>query len=160
MRYDTYIMRRPLLLSLTTFFSVLGIADSVYLTDHALSGTALFCGTDGPLSGCNEVAQSVYSHFLGAPLASYGLAFYAAVLALAVIARSRPSRHVFRLLLLAGTLGLALSLYFIGLQVFVIQALCVYCIASFAFAAGIFVSTLLLARSHSTPVPEPLPPVL
>src|SRR4051812_36052942 len=115
-------MRSRTLLSITTFFSLLGIADSLYLAEHALTKTALSCGIgSGALTGCNVVAQSEYSHIFGIPLGVYGLVFYTAVFVLSFIARKDPTLRIKKLLLLAGTLGMLLSLYFLWLQVFIID---------------------------------------
>jgi uncharacterized membrane protein len=147
-------MRRRLLLSITTFFSVLGIADSLYLAEHALAGTPLSCGIgSGALTGCNIVAQSAYSHIFGIPLGVYGLVFYLAIFVLSLMARNRQTSRVMRSLFLSGVAGMLLSFYFLWLQVFVIDAICIYCLASFVFAAAVFVSTLLLLRTRTVPLP-------
>lgn len=134
--------------------SLLGIADSWYLAQHAVEGTALSCGIDGVLSGCNAVAQSPYSHFFGIPLGVYGVAFYAAVLLLAAIANRALIKEARRAVALLSAIGMLASLYFIGLQVFVIDALCIYCIGSFVVATGIFLLALPLWRR----VPASVPP--
>lgn len=148
-------MRRSTLLSIISFFSLLGIADSLYLTEHALTDTALSCGLDGALSGCNVVAQSAYSHFLGIPLGLYGLIFYIAIFVLSILVRVRPGRHTVKSLMVASVLGMTLSIYFVWLQVFVIDALCIYCLASFAFAVIIFIVSMMFVR-----IREHLPPIL
>ena len=154
MRYHIRTMRPRTLLSITTFFSVLGIADSLYLAEHAITKTALSCGIGtGALTGCNVVAQSEYSHILGIPLGIYGLVFYTAVFVLSLVARSRPTKRIKQLLLLSGTLGMLLSLYFLWLQVFIIDAICIYCLASFVFATAIFVTTLMLLRDREAVLP-------
>lgn len=155
MRYDGYTMRRGLLLSITTFFSVLGIADSLYLAEHALTKTALSCGI-GSLTGCNVVAQSAYSHVFGIPLGIYGLVFYFGVFALSIMARKKQAPAIMRSLFLFGAVGMLLSFYFLWLQMYVIDAICIYCLASFVFAAVVFVTTLLLLRIRT----EQLPPVM
>lgn len=125
------------------FLSLLGIADSWYLAQHALTNTALSCGIDtGPLSGCNTVAQSAYSHFFGIPLGIYGIVFYAAMLLIALAAQYAWVRGATFLLALGSAVGLAASIYFEALQLFVIDALCIYCLGSFLFSLGIFLLAL------------------
>jgi len=143
-------MKRSTLLVLVLLLAVLGIADSAYLTHAAVTGNALACGIAG-LDGCNVVAQSTYSKLLGIPLAEYGLVFYGAVLLLAIIAFTRPSKLVRNALLLFGVVGALFSLYFIVLQVFVIKALCVYCLGSFVLATLICAFTYLVWKRASDP---------
>lgn len=141
-------MRRTPLLVLTTLFSFLGILDSWYLAQHALTNTALYCGI-GSLSGCNIVAQSPYSHLFGIPLGVYGVFFYGVVFIASALAYSAPVRRLMQVLFIFGCLGLLMSLYFIGLQLFVIDAICIYCVASFLLSVGIFITTFKLARHRS-----------
>ncbi len=147
-------MKRSTLLVLAMVLAVLGLIDSAYLTHADVTGSALACGITG-LDGCNVVAQSAYSRFWGIPLAEFGLVFYGAVLLLAIIAFTRPTKMVHGLMLLFGVVGAALSLYFMGLQVFVIKALCVYCLGSAVLAV------LLLAVAYfvwrRTPDPLAIP---
>ena len=115
-----------------------GLADSVYLTQHELSGTPLICNIDN-LSGCNVVAQSPYSHLFGIPLAEYGIFFYGIVFALAALELFIFDRLLRRLLQGFAVVGLLASIVFTGLQAFVINALCVYCLGSAIVAFLIFV---------------------
>ncbi len=134
---------RACLLPGLVVLSLFGVADSWYLAEHALTNTALSCGIAG-LSGCNIVAQSPYSHLFGIPLGIYGVLFYAFIFVLSAIALTSMNRWITQLLFGLGVLGMLFSFYFLGLQLFVINALCVYCIGSFIIAAGIFLATLVL----------------
>lgn len=146
-------MRRPTLLALTLVFSLLGIADSWYLTEHALTDTALSCGiSTGALSGCNTVAQSAYSHVFGIPLALYGLVFYALVLLVTLSLYAGESRRRAQALFVLGIVGFLLSVYFEAVQIFVIKALCIYCLGSFLLSVGILATALsLVKRRPATP---------
>jgi len=146
-------MRRTTLLILTAILSFLGIADAWYLAEHALTNTALYCGI-GSISGCNTVAQSSYSHFFGIPLGVYGVVFYAVIFIATAFAFTHQARRLMQFLFLLGSIGILFSLYFMGLQLFVIDALCIYCLASFVFSVGIFITTFLLNR-RAAPIPEP-----
>lgn len=147
-------MKRSTLLISVLVLAVLGIVDSAYLTHAAVTGSALACGISG-LDGCNVVAQSTYSRVFGIPLAEYGLVFYGAVLLLAIMAFTRSSKLLHGALLLFGVVGALLSLYFIGVQVFAIKALCVYCLGSFALAVLIFAFTYVIWRRTPEPVAIP-----
>ena len=148
-------MRRTTLLILTAIFSFLGIADAWYLAEHALTNTALYCNI-GSISGCNTVAQSPYSHFFGIPLGVYGVIFYGLVFVAAAFAFTHHARRLMQFLFFLGCVGLLFSLYFMGLQLFIIDALCIYCLGSFVLAVLIFITTSLLLRRRpvAPPVPE------
>ena len=127
-----------------------GIADSAYVAEHEASGTPLICDIQN-LSGCNIVAQSPYSQFLGIPLAEYGILFYGILFALAaleLVVFDQLLRRVLQLLALGGLLA---SAYFTVIQVFVIEALCIYCLASAAIALLIFVFATLIEPLRKEP---------
>jgi len=130
-------MQRSTLLAIILVLAFLGLADSWYLAQSALSNTALSCGIDA-LDQCNTVAQSEYSRLFGIPLAIYGVGFYVLffVLAAVMLAVARPV--LARILYWASVVGLLASLYFLYLQIFVIKALCIYCLASFVLSVLLF----------------------
>ncbi|HQT82546.1 MAG TPA: vitamin K epoxide reductase family protein [Candidatus Paceibacterota bacterium] len=106
-----------------------GLADSVYLMQHELSGTPLLCNIQN-LSGCNVVATSQYSHLFGVPLAGYGVAFYSILFILAALELVLFDRFLRRALQAVAVVGMLSSLYFVFVQVFFIHAFCIYCTAS------------------------------
>lgn len=110
------------------------MADAWYLSMSALTDTALSCDLGAVLDGCNIVAKSEFSHFFGLPLAMYGVAFFAVVFVIASIQLITPHKTLFRLLYALGVLGSAASIVFLFIQVAVIKALCIYCIASAVIA--------------------------
>lgn len=130
-----------------------GLADSAYITQHEATGTPLLCNIQN-LSGCNIVSHSPYSRFLGVPLAEYGLLFYGILFALAALELVVADRLLRRVLQIAALLGLAGSLYFTFLQVFVINALCVYCLGSALIALLIVVAATLIEPLRTPPALE------
>lgn len=144
--------KRMLLLSVLIALAFIGIADSWYLTEHALDGSALSCGIDG-LDGCNTVAQSPYSRFLGIPLAIYGMAFYVGVFVLGFLMCFRQDAWPAVLLRFLTGLGALLSVVFVLIQLFLIQAICIYCLLSALVSFLLFWLGLRL-RKHSVLLPE------
>ena len=129
-------------------FAFLGIADSSYLLQAKIEGAALMCDISA-LSGCNAVAESPYSMVFGIPIAAYGVAFYSVlflVAALELIVFHRRARQTIQAF---AVFGLAASAYFTALQLFVIQAVCIYCIASAVLTALVFLCAFFI---------EPIPP--
>lgn len=123
-------MSRPILLSVLLILAFVGMADAWYLSMSALTDTALSCDLGAVLDGCNIVAKSAFSHFFGLPLAMYGVAFFAVVFVITAIQLITPHKTLFRLLYALGVLGSAASIVFLFIQIAVIKALCIYCIAS------------------------------
>lgn len=154
-------MTRTALLALLLLLTFLGLADAWYLTQAALTGTALSCDINGlsALSGCNQVAQSAYSQFMGLPLALYGVVFYALLFVISSVLFVVPSRVLYRAAIALGVVGFLLSLYFVYLQFFVIKALCVYCLGSMVIAVLIFIVTWQLWKKFAVVrVSEPVVP--
>ena len=115
--------------TLMVFLALAGLADAAYLADMALTGGTLVCDIQG-LSGCNTVAQSAYSWVLGLPLALYGVFFYCAFL-ITLVLYGRIGMRTYEIALMAlAAIGVLFSSYFLYLQLFVIEALCIYCIGS------------------------------
>ena len=121
--------------------SAAGVAMAVYLTWVALATDAEpFCSGIG---SCSEVQSSEYATVLGIPIAAFGLAMYAGLLALTLVRRLQGDRP----LLAAWTFALALSgvlysAYLTYLELFVLEAICVWCVASAVLVAVIFVLTV------------------
>jgi uncharacterized membrane protein len=100
-----------------------GVAVAAYLTWVHYDDAALVCVAGG---GCETVQQSAYAEIAGIPVAVLGLVGYAIVLGL--IAWDTPYAR-----LGAATLafvGLAFSVYLIVLQLFVIDAVCSWCLVN------------------------------
>lgn len=152
-------MTQSTLKALVLGLSFLGIADAWYLAKSAIMDTPLVCGIEH-LDGCNVVAQSVYSHLFGIPLGVYGVVFYALVFILAALALWRAHAFITRSLFYLGVVGLVASIIFEGIQIFLIQAICIYCLGSAIIAVFIFVATFLLHKRESTPPSIPAGVVL
>ena len=106
--------------------AVAGLAIALYLSANALAGTAAACLPGG---GCETVAQSEYSHWFGIPVAFFGVLFSGVLLGLiATWWRTGDGR-----LLLAGyaqgLVGVLIVLYLRYLELFVIGAICAWCVA-------------------------------
>lgn len=114
--------------------AVVGIAISAYLTWSHLRGVAPVCVGGG--SGCDTVQTSRYSEILDIPVAALGLLAYAALLLSAVI-RGEKSALLGLFVALLGTL---FSAYLTWLELFVIHAICQWCVVS----AVLMMTALLL----------------
>lgn len=120
-----------------------GIADSAYIAESISTGTPLICNI-GNLDGCNIVAQSPYSVLFGIPLADYGLLFYGILFLLAAIEIAVVSKLIRRLIQAVAILGFIASVVFVYIQVELIGAICIYCMASATITLLVFLLSLTL----------------
>ena len=127
--------------------SVAGIAISGYLTYVHLAHATPMCVVG---AGCETVNASVYSAIAGVPVALLGLGLYGLLFILSLAAlRGTESISSWAVL---GAFGLALSGtlysgYLTYIELFVLQALCAWCLTSAAIMTVIFaLSTWTLLR--------------
>jgi len=120
-----------------------GLSDSLYLTQNEASNTPLLCNIND-LSGCNIVAASQYAHVLGIPLAEYGAMFYALIFVVAALEIVFFDQLLRRILQGLSLIGVLVSLYLTFVEIYVIHALCIYCLASAFIALLIFIFACLI----------------
>jgi uncharacterized membrane protein len=131
-------------------FSVIAFGLSAFLLWESLTGNRLpGCGLE---SGCGVVLRSRWAYWLGVPVSLFALLTYAVVLLAtapglaAPAARVRPRRGA--LLLAAAVALIGAALWFVGLQLFVVRAICPFCMA--AHACGLLVGALILRRMFAS----------
>lgn len=133
-----------LLLRLSLFVAIAACAALV--VDYRSMGDPAFCSAG---TGCGAVKGSGYSSIAGVPLPNLGLAAFACLLAGSLLARSRL--HHLALAAVAG-IGAVGAVALIALQVFVIGAICVWCVAidssAIVAAAAAIGIALAAARAH------------
>lgn len=111
--------------------SLLGIVIAGYLTWVKLSDTEAFCGGVGD---CSSVQNSVYGYIFGIPVSYPGLLAYLVLAALAFYnLRADVSRRGWTELLffLITFAGFIFSAYLTYTELFLIHAVCPWCVASF-----------------------------
>jgi len=115
---------------LTPILALLGVGISGYLTYVKLSATQAVCLG---LGECETVQNSPYSVILGIPIAVLGLLTYLAIIALWWWSQDeqRPYADLTPMLLFGITLfGFLYSAYLTYLELFVLKAICPWCVAS------------------------------
>ena len=131
------------LLSLTGFF----VSAYLYLYKIGRIGT-LACGT----GGCETVQQSPWSRFAGLEVSLIGMVGYAGLLAVS-LAALQPTllerRWPGTALLVLAAAGVAFTAYLTYLELFVIHAICRWCVGSAAIIVLIFIVALLEFRRVS-----------
>ena len=106
------------------FCAAFGIGIATYIALEAAGGQAPACIAGS--SGCLTVAESTYSHLLGINVAVFGIVGYVLLLASSIL-RGDPARLAGFAL---GLTGFGFSVYLTYLELFVIDAICQWCVAS------------------------------
>jgi uncharacterized membrane protein len=131
------------LLSLTGLF----VSAYLYLYKIGKIGS-LACGT----GGCETVQWSPWSRVAGIEVALVGVLGYAGLLAVS-LASLQPGlvnrRWPAALLLVLAGVGVLFTVYLTYLELFVIHAICRWCVASGVIIVGIFLAALLDRRRPS-----------
>lgn len=109
--------------------AIAGFSISLYLTWVHLAGVEPVCVAGG--DGCQVVQSSRYAAVLGVPVPMLGLAGYASLLVAAGL-RGGAGAYLGLLVALVGTL---FSAYLTYLEIFVIGAVCKWCVTSAAIMA-------------------------
>ena len=118
--------RAAVLYGIAAFVSLIGLADSIYLTVEHLSGRSVRCTI---VSGCSEVLSSPYATVRGYPLAAIGAIAYFTVFSLATLV-AFDYRGLGKLLtVIVGAMFLT-TLWLLYLQAFVIRHFCQFCLLS------------------------------
>jgi len=130
--------------------AIVGVGVAAYLTKVGFDPErTISCG---PLGDCHTVQSSQYADVAGVPVALLGLGMYLALLGLLAARRWGPwasmapswvPTAVFAIAL-AGTLY---SAYLTYLELWVIDAICAWCVASALIITAMFVLALPDARS-------------
>ena len=124
---------------LTALIALVGVFVATYLAFYkaGLIGS-LACGT----GSCETVQQSPWATFLGLPVAVWGIGYYVAVFALAFVGtldRWSDDRRIALGLMLLTAWGVLFSAWLTYLELFVIHAICRYCVVSAVLAVIVFV---------------------
>ena len=128
--------------------ALVGLFVALYLWLHALGfGGAIKCGASG---GCETVQTSQWAVFLGLPVALYGVVGYLVLLVVAIVAL-RPGalseRKWDTTLAALATVGFLFTLYLTYLELFVIHALCRWCVGSAIIITLVWIVSLRALKS-------------
>jgi len=139
---------------LVALVALAGVFVALYLTLYKLGyiGT-LACA----VGSCETVQTSKWATFLGFPVGGWGVGYYLFVLALALAGltgRFADSRGLSQTLVGITALGLLFSVWLTYLELFVIHAICQWCVISAILAAILFVLSWLDLREISALLKE------
>lgn len=121
---------------LAVMFSLVGFADSVYLTVNHLNEVVTPCSL---VTGCDKVLTSEFSEIWGIPISALGAVSYFLTFSFATFAfNQNRMAWTFLSLLSIGMAGF--SLWLIYLQAFVIGAFCQFCLISAGSSISLFLT--------------------
>ena len=131
----------------------LGIVVAGYLVTKRFTGGSLACTR---WAQCDVVNNSMYSQIYGVPISVIGLAGYLVLLALALAAmwtKGPTQRKILALSFVLSLGGVGFSAYLTYLEIYVIEALCAWCVASaiiISVLAIVAAVTIRVAPQHET----------
>ena len=126
----------------TVIITILGAADALYLLIYKLTGNPHMCLGNG---GCHNVNFSPYSEINGIPVSVFGICAYLAILCILVLeARVKIAKEYGPLAIFGISLGgVAFTVYLTYLEIYVIHALCPFCVASATIITFIFILAII-----------------
>jgi uncharacterized membrane protein len=130
----------------TGVLALAGLGIAAYLTYVHYAGIKPLCLSSG---GCETVQASRYAKLAGVPVATLGLGGYV-VIALSVLSRAEAARVIGAG---AALVGFGFSAYLTYRELFTIDAICQWCVASAVLMTGLAVlCTWRLLREPDTMV--------
>ncbi len=119
---------------IATFLATFGVGVATYIAIADSGGGSPVCIAGG--HGCQTVAESSYSHLAGVNIAIFGIGGYVVLLACALL-----RGDAFRLTaFVVSLIGFGYSLYLTYLELFTIDAVCQWCVASAVLMTLLFVT--------------------
>ncbi|HLL66642.1 MAG TPA: vitamin K epoxide reductase family protein [Micromonosporaceae bacterium] len=140
----------------TTGLALAGLAVSGYLTvEHFTATTTLACPANGVIN-CERVTSSAQSALLGIPVALLGLLYFAVLVPACLPAAWRSRRPAIRWARLAlAVLGVGFVFYLVYTELFLLDAICLWCTAVHAIAIALFAAVAW--GTAVLPPPDPGP---
>jgi uncharacterized membrane protein len=139
--------RWPALLGTT--LSAAGLAVATYLTyEHFTSSSTLACSDSGAVN-CLKVTTSSYSAVAGVPVALLGVVFFAVMLVFQLPAAwRRPERAIRIGRVTWAVIGLFSALYLLCVELFAVDAICLWCTAVHVLALVLFGATVYATATY------------
>ena len=133
---------------LVALLALLGLLIAIYLTLYKTGVIAELACTSG---SCETVQMSRWATFLGLPVAAWGIVFYVALLGVALSGLQgslADSRAVSVVLVAVTGWGVLFSAWLTYLELFVIHAICQWCVVSAILVTIAFLIAWLDLRDH------------
>lgn len=126
-------------------FAFLGLVNAVFLVrEHYSKATPSFC----PTGGCETVLSSKYSSIGGVPLALLGTFHYLILFVVSIAIYRGSGAKLSHFVVFDTAAGAVFSVYLVFLQVFVLHAICLYCMISAGISFVLPVFGILMLRQN------------
>lgn len=109
--------------------ALIGLADASYLTYEHFNPVVAPCGV-GIFANCGEVLGSKYATFEGIPISMLGAAYYLSIILALVVFFKTKRWFLKKYMIAASFFAFLFSLYLVYLQLFIVRAICPYCMLS------------------------------
>lgn len=127
--------------------AAIGLAVSTYLTvEHYTASSTLACPDTGAIN-CAKVTTSAWSHVGPVPVALLG-ALYFLVMSAACVPAAWRSPLLATPRIAASAVGVAVVLYLIWVELFRVNAICLWCTATHVCAIALFAVVLWASQSE------------
>ncbi|TSC79294.1 MAG: hypothetical protein G01um101429_529 [Parcubacteria group bacterium Gr01-1014_29] len=123
--------------------ALIGFADAAYLTLKHYTNAIPPCSL---VSGCETVLTSPYATIGSVPISLVGAVYYLALFILTIAYIDSKNVFVLKTAAYFTWVGLLASAGLMALQLFVIRALCLYCIASALTSTLLFILGIVILR--------------
>lgn len=125
--------------------AVIGLIIATWLTATHLRGTVPPCSV---VSGCRTVLGSKFAAIGRIPTASLGMVYYVSLVVLGVAYLQETKTTLVHLSMRLTVIGAVVSAYLVYLQLFVINAICLYCMASALVCFVLLGVEMVIWRRH------------
>lgn len=121
--------------------AIAGTVVALYLTYSGMTNASFLCTEGG---GCDQVRSSPYSKVMGVPVALIGLIGFLVICSVLLLEHRVSFFEANGPMITVGLtmIGTIYSLYLTYVEVFVIHAICPYCVASAIIMALLFILSL------------------
>lgn len=119
---------------------IIGFFDAGYLTLKHYTHTPIGCSL---VQGCERVTTSEYAVVGGVPVALLGTLYYFIIALFSGIYLKTKNKKWIRAEIIITPIGFAASVWFVYAQLFIIGAICLYCIGSVFISTALFVVSMV-----------------
>lgn len=130
---------------------LIGLADAVYLTISHYSAASVVCSL---IDGCSTVLASSWAVILGIPVSALGVFYYGFLSIFLVIFYFYRNTFSHGVLLGVSSIGMFVSLWFLYLQIWEIEAICEFCILSLLSTFCIWIAAMYLKPQAVPDLPK------
>jgi len=129
--------------------SFLGFLDATYLATEHFLGRIPKCSI---IEGCGAVTTSQYATIGSIPIALLGSFFYLSIFILTIIYLDTKKESYIILASRIPIAGFFTSLYLVYLQIFILKAICLYCMGSAICSTLLFLLGIYIIKNNGNKI--------